>query len=379
MTPVTVSADKTPEHLSTLDGWRGLAILAVLLGHGKSAILRPGAAPNALDRAITGFGGYGVELFFAISGLLICYRLGCEKAGNGRLDLIEFYGRRLFRLLPAAFFYLFCVCVIAATGLVAISTGEILASLFFFRNYWTAFNMPGGHYTSHFWSLSVEEQFYLVIPLLITIDARRWLIYGLPLLSIVVGLWRGIESRLRLGSALLPALQFDTGRTDLCIDHLMWGAWFGLILASPDGRRILARFTRPAAIQWSLAGLFIMLVTLPVPMRKLWFAFVAPALLVSTILKPNSWLGIFLENRPLAWVGRISYSLYLWQQIFLLQSGTPEKEFAAWPLRILQNYPFGLPVTFLVAIISYYGLEQPLRRRGYRWLRYQKTKTSSKY
>ena len=122
-----------------------------------------------------------------------------------------------------------------------------------------------------------------------------------------------------------------------------------------------------------------MLITLPVPMRKLWFAFVAPALLVSTILKPASWLGILLENRPLAWVGRISYSLYLWQQIFLLQSGTPEKEFAAWPLRILQNYPFGLPVTFLVAIISYYGLEQPLRRRGYRWLRYQKTKTSSKY
>ncbi|MFM7130193.1 MAG: acyltransferase family protein [bacterium] len=368
MTTVAASARKSPEHLSTLDGWRGLAILAVLLGHGKSAILPPDAQYNALDLGITSLGGYGVELFFAISGLLICYRLGCEKAWNGRLDLLEFYGRRLFRLLPAAFFYLFFVCVIAAVGLVAISTGEILASLFFFRNYWTAFNMPGSHYTAHFWSLSVEEQFYLVIPLLIAIDRRRALLYGLPLASIAVGLWRGVESRLRLGSALLPALQFDTGRTDLCIDHLMWGAWFGLVLASPDGRQMLARYTRPAAIQLALAGLFFMLISQPVPMRKLWFAWVAPALLVATILNPSSWLGLVLENRPLAWVGRISYSLYLWQQLFLLQSGTPDTEFAALPLRTLQNYPFGLPATFLAAIISYYLLEQPLRRRGYRWL-----------
>ncbi|MFM7594142.1 MAG: acyltransferase family protein, partial [Isosphaeraceae bacterium] len=172
----------------------------------------------------------------------------------------------------------------------------------------------------------------------------------------------------RLGSALLPALQFDTGRTDLCIDHLMWGAWFGLVLASPDGRQMLARYTRPAAIQLALAGLFFMLISQPVPMRKLWFAWVAPALLVATILNPSSWLGLVLENRPLAWVGRISYSLYLWQQLFLLQSGTPDTEFAALPLRTLQNYPFGLPATFLAAIISYYLLEQPLRRRGYRWL-----------
>jgi peptidoglycan/LPS O-acetylase OafA/YrhL len=357
------------EHLPTLDGWRGLAILTVLLGHGQLAISPPEYSQIAFFRAFNGFGGYGVELFFAISGLLICYKLGTERVATGRLDLMQFYGRRIFRLLPSAVFYILCICLLAAFGLIIVTAGEIFASLFFFRNYWSSFQMPRGHYTSHFWSLSVEEQFYLVIPFAIAMVRWRTLFYSLPLVCFAVALWRGLESHYGLTTTLFPQLVADTGRTDLCIDHLIWGAWFGLILANHQGREKLRRLIGPAWVQGALLLAFLALITLPIPARKIWIASLTPALLVSTILNPSTWLGFLLEKRLLAWTGRISYSLYLWQQLFLLQIGIPESEFAQWPVRLFQNFPLGLPATFLAAALSYYLIEQPLRRRGYRWLR----------
>jgi peptidoglycan/LPS O-acetylase OafA/YrhL len=215
--------------------------------------------------------------------------------------------------------------------------------------------------------LSVEEHFYFVVPFLIAFAPRRAALVTIPLVAVAVAAWRGVESR--YGVSGLP---FGTKRTDICLDHLAWGAWFGLLLASQSGRLWLTQLGRPVT-RWGLTAAFVVLLAqVPIPAHKVWFAFIAPALLVSTILAPAaSFHGRVLGCQPLAWVGRISYSLYLWQQLFL-RAKTPGESAVAnpaeWPLAIFQNYPLGIPAAFVVAAVSFYVFEQPIRRRGYRWL-----------
>src|SRR4051812_39674608 len=135
-------------HLPTLDGWRGVAVLMVIVFHAL-------ASPYPVFRPL---GGLGVSIFFALSGLLICNRLLAEFGRGGRIDLPGFYVRRAFRILPPAFAYL---AALAALG--AATPPELGSCLLFWRNYYTG----GGWCTGHFWSLAVEEHFYLFFPVLL--------------------------------------------------------------------------------------------------------------------------------------------------------------------------------------------------------------------
>lgn len=150
-------------YLPTLDGWRAAAIIAVLLDHTlEYSPLR--CYPKLMNFAHTG--PNGVSLFFAISGFLICSRLLEEEGAFGRISLRGFYIRRACRILPPALFYLIVIAVLSVCGLIVVSPGEWFGSAFFFRNY-----LPGdwisrgwGGYTVHYWSLAVEEHFYLLWP-----------------------------------------------------------------------------------------------------------------------------------------------------------------------------------------------------------------------
>jgi len=157
-------------YLPTLDGWRALAILAVIFHHANLFSAGP-----LSDQWIFQNGYEGVDVFFAISGLLICWRLLDEESRRGRISLRNFYIRRAFRILPPAVIYLIAIAILSAIGLIHASAKELLASLLFFRNYLVQL----GHFsvspwfTGHFWSLSVEEHFYLLLPGLRTHDPRH--------------------------------------------------------------------------------------------------------------------------------------------------------------------------------------------------------------
>src|SRR5262249_8893736 len=103
-------------------------------------------------------GHRGVDVFFAVSGFLICSRLIREREKSGRTDLKAFYVRRAFRILPPFLVYLGVIAVLAAAGLIAVEGREFVASLLFVRNY---IGPETGHgwYTGHLWSLSVEEHY----------------------------------------------------------------------------------------------------------------------------------------------------------------------------------------------------------------------------
>jgi peptidoglycan/LPS O-acetylase OafA/YrhL len=159
-------------YLPTLDGWRAIAILAVIACHASGSYFYPwGSYPSDSGLWIASLlGDKGVEIFFAISGFLICTRLLQEHHDTGRIGLKSFYLRRAFRILPPYFLYLVILASIAAAGVVQVAPIEWWSCGFFFRNYIPDLAPPfSGWYTGHFWSLSIEEHFYLFWPLMLVL------------------------------------------------------------------------------------------------------------------------------------------------------------------------------------------------------------------
>lgn len=302
-----------------------------MLSHG---FLMPRASTRPL-RAI-GYiaghvGGLGVALFFAISGYLITTLLLEDQ------NLRGFYIRRVFRILPPAYLYLIVVAIAEP-----LRSGEFASAAFFYSNYWA----DRSWYTAHFWSLSMEEHFYLLWPvLLVSLGVRRALIAASVLIAIIA-LWRPWSpAHVQLP---YPALQ----RTDMRLDAFLFAGILALLLHGPYRARLLrvltsARFrifsglTLLAAWTWALVG------SAPATETLIESALL-PAIVVSVIYWPSSRVFRFLETQPVRWMGRISYGLYLWQQLFL---APPAKAFLP-----------RVALTFAAAAASYYLMERPLLR-----------------
>jgi len=345
-------------YLPTLDGWRAIAILGVMISHGTHALLVQGAPhANAFWYGITQYGGKGVDLFFGISGFLICSRLLEEHEHRGTISLKGFYVRRLLRILPPYVVYLVLLVALALAGLVPLSRPELLASVLFLRNYYT---IPEaiGWFTGHLWSLAIEEHFYLIWPALLVFWTPRRARRNVVVFALAIAVWRVIEFRLRLLNQLIPEVSFYA-RTDVRLDALLWGCWFALLAREPVWRERLVRWL--SGWRWWLpATALVTVIVHPVPLAMLWQAMLIPAVIAGTALAPSSLVGQALETRPLRWIGRISYSLYLWQNLFLVAFGAPRH------LGPLQDVPVNFAACFAAATLSYYLVERPMIRLGHR-------------
>jgi peptidoglycan/LPS O-acetylase OafA/YrhL len=353
-----VPSEKPSAYIPTLDGWRALSIALVILHHSQiqSAIPILGRLLQSLAR----FGEVGVELFFAISGLLICSRLLDEESSAGHINVKAFYVRRFFRILPAALFYLLVIAILAALHIIPVFPSDWFASLFFFRNYAMLFAylnhspLPLHWYTGHFWSLSMEEHFYLVLPAVLVAfkRTRRYVLAGM---AISVALWRMV-----LTHVLHHDYQFNF-RTDTHVDALLIPAMFALALY-PMTRSQAARKYIPAWCFPMFAATELFLLNVKVPCFFTLQAIVLPLLILSTALHPNTVQGRILEAKPFRWIGWISYSLYLWQQLFF------GVNFAGSPpgLALLRKPPINLLALLLCATCSYYVIEKPFIRLGHK-------------
>jgi peptidoglycan/LPS O-acetylase OafA/YrhL len=347
------------DYRPTLDGWRAIAILLVMFEHCGGALFEPGGRfPNPTWFSISQHGVFGVDLFFGISGLLICGRLLDENERTGGISLGSFYTRRVFRIIPPAFAYLATIAVLAIVGVIVVSPREWLASLFFSRNY---ILMPkdAGWYTGHFWSLAVEEHFYLIWPAaLIALGSSRARRFT-PWLAIAVAMWRVVDYVYFHGQiwpGVLSNLIYE--RTDTRFDSLLWGCWIALIARDPGFRDAYTK-PRSGLVIGVLLTALIALLALNPPLQTGVEGFLVPAILIGTVLNPGLWLSRILETSPMRWVGRISYSLYIWQQLFL---GTIRRPL---PLGVLQEFPLNILAVFVCAATSYYLLERPLVRIGH--------------
>jgi len=316
--------------IPTLDGWRGAAILLVLIGH---------FMPRTYFSLVRTIGGHGVSVFFVLSGFLITSRLLDEQERNGQINLLRFYVRRIFRLMPCAWAYLLAVWTLGtvwASGLV--KPGELEACLFFFRNY-VAFGPSGP--TVHFWSLSIEEQFYLIWPcVLVLAGARRSKWIAVAAILILAGrrwlYWSYFAS--------LP-LQFTT-RTPLHADALLIGCLAAIM--APQLRQIRL----PAAPLLVAFAACIYLFRSFIPLCE---SAIIAALLLSTSGQTNSIVSRFLESVPMTQIGRLSFSIYIWQELPAMYWDT---RYWAIALRL------GIVATLTLA--SYYGIERPMIAVGRR-------------
>jgi peptidoglycan/LPS O-acetylase OafA/YrhL len=177
---------------------------------------------------------------------------------------------------------------------------EVLASLFFFRNYTSLFShwqtiYP--YYTSHFWSLAVEEHFYLILPGLLVLSPRRLRAPLLVTFASAISLHR------------IAPHSWLSLHTDIRLDALLFPAALAVLLHSPESRQRLMRTVRFAPL---FGAILLAEITVQLHLRitGALIAWLTPFLILGTMLNPQSWPSRLLESAPLRYIGRISYSLY---------------------------------------------------------------------
>jgi len=328
---------------------RAVAIMLVLLSHFELRLLP---------------GGFGVTLFFFISGLLITRLLIAEFNATSRIAIGAFYVRRILRLGPA---------LVANVGLVTAlylllgepgSKWEVLAALFYVMNYYVvlggALPLPLGT----LWSLAVEEHYYAVYPWLLSLGWNRpaRFLKALAAGCVVILVWRIV-----LACLWPDAIWQHYYRTDTRIDSILYGAILAGLLEMPD----IDRFFR-AIGGWAgmTAGTALLLLTFiyrdEVFRQTVRYSIQGVALIpvfYAILFNPRfTFLRRILEFPVLRLIGQLSYSLYLWHAavMSIVPKFLPE---TTWSLYLVQ-----LPLCFVVAALSYYGLERPLQalRKAYR-------------
>ena len=341
--PPTHYAPKLPKKIPSLDGLRAISISFVLIAH------MSGTRYFLKNEWLERLGLFGVRVFFVISGFLITTLLLKEFAGTGRISIKDFYLRRIFRIFPAFYFYAIVITILSLSRVIVLLPGDILHAFTYTMNY----HHPHSWYLAHIWSLSVEEQFYLLWPAALLIARPQ---RGIKIaLGVVL-----LAPLIRIGSYFfLPehggiglGQQFQMVADSLAVGCFMAGIynwlgaqeWYLHFLSSNFFLIIPLTLIGTIALQdrpriFSLAGMSIMNVAMAICIDRY-------------VRFPNGPIGMILNFRPLAFVGVLSYSLYLWQQPFLNRHSTS----------IHTSFPLNLFLTFIVAICSYYFVEKPFLR-----------------
>jgi len=294
-------------YIPGLDGIRAIAVLIVIIAHFGLTNLIPG--------------GFGVTVFFFISGFLITRLLLAEARIKGKIHLKDFYIRRIVRLYPALIFM-----VVGSTALYLIlgqggpKPLEFTAALGYFTNIYQVAVRAGGELPfmpwTHLWSLAVEEHFYLIFPLLMVAFGafKRRLVWALMGLLALVPLWR-----LFTYSAFetLPVVDYNYMMTDARIDSIVWGCLLSVLLDKDIREGLFQKLTGWLPILGAGAILLLCFALRDESFRYIWrYSLQGAALFVLVLnlyfFRPVRWsLGV-LELWPLVWMGRLSYPLYLW-------------------------------------------------------------------
>lgn len=328
-----------------LDGLRGVAILLVILFHMQSSLVFCCFAPG---------GFVGVDVFFVLSGFLIT-TLILERIDVDR-GLRPFYRRRALRLLPALLFFLvihaLVMWLMRPDVLTDVRSGTLM-SLSYVMNWFEAAGQVKLRSLSHTWSLAVEEQFYVVWPIILLFLHKRMSAISLSryVAAAIVGimLWRALLFFL---GAEWHELQY---RTDTRADALLVGAWIALRKPTLDRlAQPLMSTLASAAMALIIALAFLLPVSHPA-----WYyggltiiAVLAAFVLVAAL--DGRWsLHSTLVNRHLTRLGRLSYSVYLWHgPIFL--------GVVAWgPSAVAARVALAFALTTVMSAISYVFIEKP--------------------
>jgi peptidoglycan/LPS O-acetylase OafA/YrhL len=336
-----------------LDGVRAIAILLVMAHH-----LEP-------ERFSGGF--LGVDVFFVLSGFLITTLLIEEWEAGGAISLPRFYLRRALRLLPALIVLL---CVFTLRSLHAGTRPAFVLAvdavvLFYVANLVRAF---WGYQTlgplAHTWSLSIEEQFYVWWPIslkaLLGRDTSRATIFRVAAAGLAAAAaYRAVLGLMLVNCGAVPGAltALDTRADALLAGCLVGlGSSWGILAPGTRALNIACRFAPVAALSIAAAFLFAVHDTAPILLGGSTAIALAVAVCLAALVNaPPRWALRCLRIAPVAWTGRLSYSLYLWHWPLYQWLGP---DVVSFPV------PYALPVSasFLAAALSHYLVERPALR-----------------
>jgi peptidoglycan/LPS O-acetylase OafA/YrhL len=361
--PESKSSWSANSRLPSLDGWRALSILLVLGSH--SGMVHGSSRWKPFLRWIVG--ETGVLCFFVISGFLITWLLLVENDRQGQISLKNFYIRRILRIFPVFYTFLLAVAILQCFTPWSQNWVEWIGCLTFTQNF---INSPDP--TGHLWSLSVEEQFYLLWPLtlvyLIKHGATGRRILNFLAISIVVA---PICRALGYHPATQRFFPFLENRSFFnYFDLLAVGCACAIYLVEARKTGFLSDVFHMRRRTVLLAGTVLVLVpyglaviqrsnyilrVFSVTVGRDFEAFGFALLILQSVFMPDWGIYRVLNWRWVSQIGILSYSIYIWQQMFC----TAPQKYGLGQVWWM-SFPCWLATAFIVACISYYGLERPI-------------------
>jgi len=336
-----IAVTQDPARIPSLDGLRAFSIALVLFAHTAGTAHFPSFV--FLRRNL---GNFGVRIFFVISGFLITTLLLNELAKRGRISLKMFYLRRVFRIFPAAYAYLAVMTVLTALALVPLEWNDILHGF----SYTTNYDRVRPWLTIHLWSLSVEEQFYMIWPAVLALAGRALglrvaasMLLVAPLLRVVFSQWiPSLEWTIGSGfptnaDALAAGCLLAGYRAELwqrtAYRSVILSSWFWLLPAA-----LLTMVLFLSAEGWFMEYVGYSVLNIGIAMT-----------IDRCVRMPAGAVGKLLNSSPMVMVGVLSYSIYLWQEPFLNRLSN------AW----WTAFPVNLILVAVCALASYLLVEKP--------------------
>ena len=346
--------------IDELTGLRCAAVMMVVIAHAQHSVVG-GYGGFLSPLRLFANGDLGVVIFFVLSGFLITNLLHAEWSSTGSIDFVRFYTKRTLRIWPTFYVYLIVAGALAFAGMIDIGFRQMVYAALHVWNYSevlglgpaNAIHPEGAWYLGHFWTLALEEQFYWFWPPLLVFILTRANTRILPALILIVPL-------IRMGSyVVMPALRgqlemmFHTG-----IDPILVGCYVAL-----NKNRIIEKLdalpNRSLILTVLVLVLFFVFPVLEARLGGYWIASygrtieaaTAGLLIVSLTVRRRFWFADLLRTRVFVFVGNISFSLYLWQQLFT-HADSP----------VALGFPLCIVEAIGVAALSYWLVEQPFLR-----------------
>lgn len=351
------------KRIKSFDGLRGLAILLVLFCHATDTIEINNNLWQLVRNISIELGSLGVRIFFALSGYLITMLMIQEIKKNNNLNLRNFYIRRSMRILPILYCFIGVIVIINLILRLEININQFIAALTFTLNYSFLFcpdglggSEKGDWFLGHLWTLSIEEQFYLLWPICVSFCKQNF--RKILFLSLLIILFLPV---LRISLYFLcyfffPAQRGIPGAVLAGFDTILAGCLMCLLNNFPRYSQYIHK------LKGSVIALLLIYPIFISPILKLWlnarYSLSIGVTIDSIILgilvcwlhaNPLSYVSRLLSMPVFVFIGKISYSLYLWQQLFLTKYNTT----------LSGLFPYNIGFSFMVAMISYYVIEQP--------------------
>jgi len=330
-------------YLPSIDGLRGVAIIFVLLSH----FFFEEKETNLFLQIFSG--SFGVHIFFVISGFLITTLLLKEKTKFGKVSLYHFYVRRFLRIFPVAYLYLFILFLIDFASGLNVPLNGFISSLLYIRN--TSILPSSDWLTGHYWSLSVEEQFYLVFPFIFSRNIKLFF-YSLVFFLLIIPMITYANFHEMLQTRTLQLIYELTSKlTGILVGAISATLFFYKKIKinigfSYRGIVSLILITSAAFLESNLTSF------IPSALLPLLSSVLISVLLLSNLDHQNTFFFKFLNNKLIIQIGVLSYSLYIWQQIFT--QNVPWKHLFVGA----DNKLFNLFFLLLTSYLSYHFFEK---------------------